>query len=48
MYFIYLISQKLGQKRTIIIDTRLGKEDGPKDANDALRRGIDFKKIFAE
>jgi len=26
----------------------LGNENGPKDANDALRMGIDFKKIFAE
>lgn len=35
-------------KRTIIIDSRLHDENGPKDANDALRMGMNFKKIFEE
>ena len=37
---------KLGTKRTIIVDSRMGDETGPKDANDALRRGMDFREVF--
>jgi len=37
---------KLGSKRTIIIDSRIKDSEGPKDANDALRMGKDFKWIF--
>ena len=39
---------KLGSKRTLIIDSRLKDPDGPKDANDALRMGKDFKQIFEQ
>jgi twinkle protein len=39
-------AQKLGSKRTVIIDSRMKDPEGPKDANDALRRGMDFKEIF--
>jgi twinkle protein len=39
-------AHKLGIKRTFIIDSRLNDKDGPKDANDALRQGLDFKTIF--
>lgn len=39
-------AQKLGSKRTLIIDSRLNNPTGPKDANDALRAGIDFKQLF--
>ena len=38
----------MGAKRTIIIDSRMKDENGPKDANDALRMGLDFQKLFAE
>jgi hypothetical protein len=37
---------KLGSKRTLIIDSRMKDKNGPKDANDALRQGLDFKEIF--
>eukprot|EP00347_Sterkiella_histriomuscorum_P022319 403330901 len=39
-------AQKLGVKRTIIIDSRFEDENGPKDANDALRMKLDFANIF--
>lgn len=39
-------ASKLGSKRTLIIDSRMQDPDGPKDANDALRQGLDFKDIF--
>lgn len=35
-------------KRTIIVDARINNENGPKDANDALRMKMDFSKIFLE
>jgi twinkle protein len=41
-------AQKLGSKRTLIIDSRLKDPDGPKDANDALKMGKDFKMIFEQ
>ena len=39
-------AQKLGSKRTIIIDSRRNNPNGPKDANDALRVGLDFKDLI--
>ena len=39
-------AQKLGSKRTLIIDSRLKDPEGPKDANDALKMGKNFKEIF--
>jgi len=39
-------ASKLGSKRTLIIDSRMQDSNGPKDANDALRQGLNFKKIF--
>jgi len=39
-------ASKLGSKRTLIIDSRMQDSNGPKDANDALRQGLDFKEIF--
>lgn len=40
-------AQKLGSKRTLIIDSRLKNPNGPKDANDALRAGLNFQEIFS-
>jgi twinkle protein len=40
-------AKKLGPNRCLIIDTRYFDENGPKDANDALRCGYDFKEIFS-
>jgi twinkle protein len=39
-------ASKLGSKRTLIIDSRMQDSNGPKDANDALRQGLNFKEIF--
>jgi hypothetical protein len=41
-------ARKLGSKRTIIIDSRKDDEDGPKDANDALRMGLNFPNLIAK
>jgi intein/homing endonuclease len=35
-------ARKLGDRRTWIVQTRLGKLDGPKDANECLQRGEDI------
>ncbi len=40
-------ARKLGTKRTLIIDSRRNDVDGPKDANDALKRGVNFKELIA-
>eukprot|EP01132_Coremiostelium_polycephalum_P011287 gene11287-13822_t len=39
-------SEKLGIKRTYIVHTKLNDPNGPKDANDALLMGKDFKEIL--
>lgn len=39
-------AQKLGSKRTVIIDSRMQDPEGPKDANDALKRGLDFQELL--
>lgn len=41
------ISKKLGQARCYIIDSRLESQDGPKDANEALKRGMRLRDFFA-
>jgi len=40
-------ANKLGRERCWIVQTRGGSEEGPKDANDALRQGMDLKAILA-
>jgi len=40
-------SRKLGIRRCWFIQTRQGRVDGPKDANEALQRGFDLNKILA-
>jgi twinkle protein len=40
-------ARKLGPQRTLIIDSRKGDPDGPKDANEALKKGSDFKRLIA-
>lgn len=42
-------AQKLGSKRVIIIDSKMNnQEKGPKDANDALRAGVNFQELFEQ
>ena len=38
--------QKLGNNKCYIIDSKLRSDDGPKDANDALKKGIDMHDYF--
>lgn len=38
-----IFAQKLGIGRCLIVSTRNGSSSGPKDANDALREGLDLK-----
>jgi twinkle protein len=39
---------KLGLSRCLLVSTRRGNPAGPKDANDALRRGADLKAMLAD
>ena len=39
---IHTFEQKLGHNKTLIINSRMHDPEGPKDANDALLRGIDI------
>lgn len=41
-------SKKLGEKKTLIINTRKNDPNGPKDANDALRESKDFKEYIRQ
>lgn len=41
-------AMKLGKERCLIVQTRGGKPDGPKDANDALRMGVDLNELLAQ
>ncbi|XP_049848452.1 twinkle mtDNA helicase-like [Schistocerca gregaria] len=41
-------AKKLGVERCSIVQTRLGLKDGPKDANDALRQGLDLKILLSQ
>jgi twinkle protein len=41
-------SKKLGEKKTLIINTRKHDPNGPKDANDALREGKDFQEYIRQ
>lgn len=41
-------SSKLGVGRCHIVLTRDGKPEGPKDANDALRAGLDLNRLISE
>lgn len=41
-------AMKLGRERCMIVQTRAGKKDGPKDANDALRMGVDLNELLAQ
>lgn len=40
------ISKKLGPNKCYIIDSRLYSDEGPKDANDALKEGLTFLDFF--
>jgi twinkle protein len=40
-------ANKLGKERCLIVQTRNGQKDGPKDANDALKAGLSLKAILA-
>ena len=40
-------AEKVGRHRSWFIQTRRGKADGPKDANEALKRGFDLKELLA-
>ncbi len=42
MHKITLLIQKLGHNRTLIVNSRMLDINGPKDANDALLRGMDI------
>lgn len=39
---------KLGRERCWLVQTRAGKADGPKDANDALRMGVDLNVLLSQ
>jgi len=39
-------TRKLGAKRCAVVKTRGGEDVGPKDANDALREGLDLKQLL--
>ena len=40
------IAKKLGKSKVYIIDSRLYSDDGPKDANEALKQGHQFMSFF--
>jgi twinkle protein len=40
-------AKKLGTSRTLIIDSRKDDPEGPKDANEALKMGVNFKELIA-
>ena len=40
-------ARKLGTQRTLIIDSRKDDPEGPKDANEALKMGVNFKDLIA-
>ena len=40
--------QKLGKKKCYIIDSKLADDEGPKDANDALKRNLDMMTYFKQ
>jgi twinkle protein len=41
------LANKLGKERCVLIQTRQGQKEGPKDANDALRAGVDLKEMLS-
>ncbi|MDP2436558.1 MAG: bifunctional DNA primase/helicase, partial [archaeon] len=43
-----IFAQKLGIGRCLLVATRGGATEGPKDANDALRQGMDLRQILKE